>query len=146
MLTSVLNETTAIAAAELGVIPPRVTVQHTNALQNWSFVGAVMYDIGAGILPLTITPPGATSLKTRQRLQQDYQNSADHTTMIQGNTYISNLDACELRMCGAYVPVSFDKFETLLEAYGALLGEYTWRSSNGSKEMYLVLEALPARL
>ena len=121
-LRSVLQDSVQLAAQELNVDSPHVTVQHATSLQNWEFSSGIEYDLAAGLAPFTITPPGSLSLEATARREEEYEQSANHTTMMEASSRLSYSDARSIRGKDGYAPVNFDEAEAMLEAYGAFLG------------------------
>ena len=119
---SILQDATELAAQELRVTKPLITVQHANTVQNFLFEGTTESNLGTGLLPFTVTPPGAVSLEASIRHDQDYEQTADYTTIMDSNTIMTATDARALRGGGTYVPCDVDEAEIILESYGALLG------------------------
>ena len=101
---SILQESVALAADQLGVSSPHVTVQHWNAIQNWNFVGASMTTLSSGLMPFTVTPPGAVSAEAQLRHATEFEQSADHSILMEGSLTMTNADARALRSLGRQRP------------------------------------------
>ena len=121
-LRSVLQDSVQLAAHELIVAFPHVTVQHATGLQNWEFSSGIEWDLASGLAPFTITPPGSLSLEATARREEEYEQSANHTTMMEACARLSYTDARSIRGREGYAPVNFDEAESMLESFGALLG------------------------
>jgi hypothetical protein len=121
---SILNEATARAASEMPDVDraPSITVQHASAVQNLNFVGPDSFTLSSGFLPFTVTPPGAVSAEATLRHQTEFEQNADHATLMEGSMSISNADARALRSSNAYIPLNFEEAEMSLNAYAAMLG------------------------
>ena len=121
-IRSLLQDAVETSADRFKVQTPHVTVAHATTLTNWAFAGTSLFNVGTGLLPFTVTPPGAVSMESRVRFERDQERSADHDTIMEGSTSITASDARSFRTAGAFVPSSFDETEATLEGYGALLG------------------------
>ena len=58
---ALLQDQVNILAAKLDCRPLFVTTQHSNAVTGWNFAGGLLHQLGTGVLPFTVTPPGAVS-------------------------------------------------------------------------------------
>ena len=121
-MRTLLQDATELASAKFGVIMPHVTVQHINALQNFLLIGSSDYSLEGGLLPFTVTPPGAVSAEATAMQELDFERTADYTTILEGNSSITAADARAMRCSKAYIPQSMDEAESMLESYLALLG------------------------
>ena len=119
---SLLQDQVDLAANELGVPPPLVTVQHTTTVTNWLFSGSTEFNLGGGLLPFTVTPPGAVSINAMGRHEQDHEDTADYTLVMGTNSSMTAADARSLRGNNTYVPMDMEEAESMLESYTALLG------------------------
>ena len=120
-LRGALQDQVDLAAHALGVQSPQMTVQHSTSLQNFLFTGGSDYSLKGGVLPFTITPPGATSAEGQEQQERDYERNTDDTTISTGNSLLTAADARALRSSSSYVPVDFDEADSMVDAYTAVL-------------------------
>ena len=120
-LRSVLQDSVDLAAHQLSVAAPLVTVQHANAVQNWLFIGSTEFSLGGGILPFTVTPPGAVSKSARDRQATEREQNADHNIVMEGNSSLSAADARAMRSNNTYIPMDMEEADLMLESYTAFL-------------------------
>jgi len=121
-LQSILNEAIAHATSEMIDVDraPSITVQHASSVQNLNFVGPDPFTLATGVLPFTVTPPGAVSAEATLRHQMEFEQNADHTTLMEGLMSITNTDARALQSSNAYIPLNFEEAEMSLNAYATI--------------------------
>ena len=120
-LRGVLQDQVDIAANALNLQAPQVTVQHSTSIQNFLFTGSTDFSLKGGVLPYTITPPGAVSSEGQEQQERDYERNADDTTLASGNNLLTAADARSLRSSNTYVPLDFDEADSMVESYTSVL-------------------------
>ena len=112
-MRSLLQDSVDMAAAEFQVLPPHITVQHASSVTNWLFVGSTEFSLVGGILPFTVTPPGSVSVEALLRHDLEREQTADYTTIMEGNSSITAADARALRSTSAYLPTDIDDADSM---------------------------------
>ena len=108
-----------IEATALDIIPMRIGVHHETALKHFEFAGDEnSSNINTGLLPMTITPPGATSCQAMARQEEDREVYMDYNTVYEGNgNGLTLAESRQLRSSKAFVPSNWDEgFDQLFSA------------------------------
>ena len=81
-----------------------------------------MTSLSSRIIPFTVTPPGAVSAEAQLRHAMEFEQSADHSTLMEGTMTMTNANARALQSTNAYILTNFDESEMVLDAQSAFMG------------------------
>ena len=120
-LRNILQDAVEEEAHKLNVQPPHITVAHASAVQNFLFISSTENNLEGGLMPFTISPPGAVSRRAQERQELEFEQTADFATFAEGVQSMTASDARALRASSAYVPVDMEEADLMLQSYTAVL-------------------------
>jgi hypothetical protein len=119
----VLQQAVDAACATLGAPGFEVTPTQVMAFKNFRFAGASYTDIGAGLLPFSITPADAISPQARSMLAADrVRADAFDLGGDPESGAISPGEVSRLRNLSGYVPISWMEARSQLHSTAGLIG------------------------
>jgi hypothetical protein len=128
-LHSIIQQTIDNHAQKFDMIEgPIVSTGSMQLFKTLRFQGVDEQDLGSGILPMSLTPPGAVSSQARAQLIEDNENALTYEFMMSTDgQQISSSDAKLLSKTKGYVPTEWSEAKAQVEAYQpvitAILGE-----------------------
>ena len=128
-LHSIIQQTIDDHAQKFDMIEgPIVSTGSMQLFKTLRFQGVDEQDLGSGILPMSLTPPGAVSSQARAQLIEHNENALTYDFMMSTDgQQISSGDAKLLSKTKGYVPTEWSEAKAQVEAYQpvvtAILGE-----------------------
>jgi hypothetical protein len=148
----VLQQAVDSACATLGGPAFEVTPTQVMAFKNFRFAGATYTDIGAGLLPFSITPADAISPQARAMLAADrVRADAFDLGGDRESGAIAPGEVSCLRNLSGYIPNSWMEARSQLHSVaglmGALVGPKHWQSSRmGDFCASMIVSSLASRV
>ena len=115
---SILQDAVNEAADALQVATFKVTTQQVLCLRTWDYSGDAKEEVGLGLLPMSITPTGATSAQAKKRQAADRAQSEQWDMSgdaVSGS--ITTTDAARLRNTKGYVAYEWPEAVAQLRYY-----------------------------
>ena len=122
----ILEKAFATAASALGVhIKPRATPGYVMAVKTFRFTGDQHYDVGHGILILSLVPPGAVSTAARKQAIEDQQQADAFDTNqcsdnVQGGVNVNEIN--KMHNLKGYTATEWNEASLQLKAMLPVLG------------------------
>ena len=93
------------------LLPVCISVHHEMALKNFKFCGDTnSTNIDTVLLPLTVTPPGATSVEGATRQDKDQETFMDYALVDEGNgNRLTLTEAKYIHKCKSFLPNNYNK-------------------------------------
>ena len=97
---ALLQDQVNVLAAQLDCLPLLVTTQHDNAITGWTFGGGLSHQLGTGVLPFTVTSPGAVSPEVTAQLERKRDSVQDFKTVMGGTAITAGRRPAERHALG----------------------------------------------
>jgi len=98
------------------------TPQQAGCFKNLTFFGNNEHELGNGVLPFSVTPPGATSNAAQKQLADDLARAEQYNMSGEAvNGALSASDARSMRNPKGYIPINWAEANSQIKCYKPLL-------------------------